>query len=161
MWCVTKPLREGVRAVILDPHDRILLVRFELPDGGLWATPGGGIESGETPESAIRRELHEEVGLVELELGPMIWRRTHEFSLMADYRGQREVFYLVRSGARWIAPALSREELVAEGVTESRWWTLGEIRESREERFAPRQLAHFLTELIDNGPPQHVLDTGV
>ena len=31
--------------------------------GGQWAVPGGGLDSGETPETAALRELHEEVGL--------------------------------------------------------------------------------------------------
>ena len=56
-------IRPAARAIVLDPDDRILLVRFEFPDGTFWATPGGGIEPGETPEEAVRRELAEEAGL--------------------------------------------------------------------------------------------------
>ncbi|TCO45142.1 putative N-acetyltransferase YhbS [Kribbella antiqua] len=33
-------LRPAARAVVLDPDDRILLVRFEFPSGPIWATPG-------------------------------------------------------------------------------------------------------------------------
>ena len=58
---------------MLDPDDRILLVRFEFPDRMLWATPGGGIDVGESAEAAIVRELAEEVGLDDAELGPWIW----------------------------------------------------------------------------------------
>jgi len=56
-------IRPAARAIVLDPDDRILLVRFEFPDGMFWATPGGGIEPGETPEEAVRRELAEEAWL--------------------------------------------------------------------------------------------------
>ncbi len=60
-------LRPSARAIILDEDDRILLCRFEfLRDGQhvvVWATPGGGVEPGETLLAALRRELLEEVGL--------------------------------------------------------------------------------------------------
>jgi len=72
-------LRRAVRAVVMDDADRVLLVRFELPDSALWAMPGGGVDDGESPEMAIRRELCEEVGLRDVELGPVIWKRTHVF----------------------------------------------------------------------------------
>src|SRR5262245_4011159 len=51
------PLRDAVRAVVLDPDDRTLLVRFVFPDHEVWATPGGGVERGEPDEPALRREL--------------------------------------------------------------------------------------------------------
>ena len=45
--------------------DRILITR--RPEngllGGLWEFPGGKIESGETPEEAVRREVYEEVAM--------------------------------------------------------------------------------------------------
>ena len=43
-------LRESVRALILDPDDCVLLVRFDWDgldvEGGFWANPGGGVEAG-------------------------------------------------------------------------------------------------------------------
>lgn len=84
-------LREAVRAVVIDGRDRVL-VRLALAEGPLWAASGGGIDDGERPEEAIRRELYEEVGLVDVDLGPMIWTRTHWFPLSSDFDGQRETF---------------------------------------------------------------------
>jgi 8-oxo-dGTP diphosphatase len=46
---------------------RVLMVheRSNRPAGGEWWTlPGGGIEPGETPEQAVRREVLEETGLI-------------------------------------------------------------------------------------------------
>ncbi|MEV5557865.1 NUDIX hydrolase [Nonomuraea wenchangensis] len=65
-------LRHAVRAIVLDDHDRILLCRLALPKPAgttiVWAAPGGGVEPGETPLAALRRELDEEVGLAVEEL---------------------------------------------------------------------------------------------
>jgi 8-oxo-dGTP diphosphatase len=50
---------------LIDPDGRILLA--QRPEGksmaGLWEFPGGKIEDGETPEDALVRELHEELGI--------------------------------------------------------------------------------------------------
>jgi ADP-ribose pyrophosphatase YjhB (NUDIX family) len=43
-------IREAVRAVVLDPDDRVLLVRLEFPHWTGWAMPGGGVDEGETDE---------------------------------------------------------------------------------------------------------------
>lgn len=51
--------------VLVDPDGRVLLA--QRPEGkamaGLWEFPGGKIEAGETPEAALIRELHEELGI--------------------------------------------------------------------------------------------------
>jgi 8-oxo-dGTP pyrophosphatase MutT (NUDIX family) len=70
--------RDAVRVVLLDRGDRILLFLGRTEDGErLWFTPGGGIDAGETVEQALRRELAEEVGAVDVELGPELRHRTH------------------------------------------------------------------------------------
>lgn len=50
---------------LIDVDGRVLLA--QRPEGksmaGLWEFPGGKIEAGETPEAALIRELHEELGI--------------------------------------------------------------------------------------------------
>jgi len=54
-----------VACAVLDTDGRVLM--SQRPNGkkhaGLWEFPGGKIDSGETPEQALRRELWEELGV--------------------------------------------------------------------------------------------------
>lgn len=60
-----KPLLPVVAAALIDSDGRILVQ--QRPPGrslaGLWEFPGGKIEAGESPEDALVRELHEELGI--------------------------------------------------------------------------------------------------
>ncbi|WP_312794118.1 NUDIX domain-containing protein [Tianweitania sp.] len=52
-------------SVALRDKDRFLLVkRGRAPSKDYWAFPGGRVESGETLDEAVKRELTEETGLV-------------------------------------------------------------------------------------------------
>ena len=66
-----------------------------------------------------------------------------------------------RTPAFAIRPGLSPEELRDEGVTELRWWTLGELEAATDVEFAPRRLPSLLRELLRDGPPAEPVDVGV
>lgn len=59
------PILTVVAVALLDADNRILLT--QRPEGkplaGLWEFPGGKVQEGETPEAALIRELHEELGI--------------------------------------------------------------------------------------------------
>jgi 8-oxo-dGTP diphosphatase len=60
-----KPTLLVVAAALIDADGRVLIC--QRPKGkqlaGLWEFPGGKVEPGETPEAALIRELHEELGI--------------------------------------------------------------------------------------------------
>ena len=57
--------RIRVAALILH-QNRVLLIRHEKAGRAYWLLPGGGVEPGETIEQALRRELAEETGLLDI-----------------------------------------------------------------------------------------------
>ncbi|WP_050425201.1 NUDIX domain-containing protein [Bradyrhizobium tropiciagri] len=58
--------RRAVRALIITGAREVLLLRIRPPHGDcFWIAPGGGSEGDETREATLRRELAEELGLVD------------------------------------------------------------------------------------------------
>jgi 8-oxo-dGTP pyrophosphatase MutT (NUDIX family) len=154
-------IRRAVRAVLLDPADRVLLARFDFPTAIVWALPGGGVEQHEDPLDALRRELAEELGLVGADIGPHVWSRLHVIPMLnGAFDGQADQIHLVRTAAFAPEPQIGWDRLNAEYVHELRWWTLAEVLASSA-LFAPRRLGELLGRLLVEGTPADPIDTGV
>lgn len=155
-------IREAVRALVLDPDRRVLLVRFEFPDAIVWALPGGGIDPGESSHDALCRELIEEVGLTEPVIGAHLWNRLHVIPFIGlPFDGQREQIHEVFAPAGFEPqPQFSWEQLNAEHLYEIRWWTAAEVIAS-DATFVPRSLPTLLARYLAGGPPERPIDTGV
>lgn len=157
-------LRHAVRALVLDDDGRMLLVRLVYPHGTWWVLPGGGVDTNEDDLAALRRELAEETGLTDCEIGPVAWRRTHEFALVDStgerWDGQKETAYLVYTSHFAPVPHMSPEELRSENVDSLRWWTPDEIDSyDGDDHFAPHDIAAHARQVIANGPltpPPHL-----
>ncbi|WP_449060302.1 NUDIX hydrolase [Planomonospora algeriensis] len=90
--------RPAARAVCVDGSGRVLLMHWRDAVSGqtVWEPPGGGIDPGETPLEAARRELAEETGLP----GEAVLDRwlpvRREFTWLGVRYVKTERFYLAR-----------------------------------------------------------------
>ena len=139
--------RKAARLFVLDEHGRILLFCHRDPLGQMfWATPGGGVERGETFEQAARREAEEELGAAPVSL--------HD-------AGERELLFpwghrMIRQFERYFVASYPSDGLATlenvalgdEGVLEVRWWTIAEI-DGGEHDVRPPDLAERMRALED------------
>ncbi|MEA2804213.1 MAG: hypothetical protein QOG78_5255 [Rhodospirillaceae bacterium] len=144
--------RLSARLLILNDAGRLLLFRFVHKTGPLagqdfWATPGGGVEDGESLEETAVRELEEETGLRRTSVGPEVARREVAIQLPdGEHVVSDERYFLVRitddtlSWANWTA--LEREVMVAH-----RWWSRDELART-EATVWPENLAQMLAAAV-------------
>jgi 8-oxo-dGTP pyrophosphatase MutT (NUDIX family) len=155
-------IRPAARALVLTPSKHILLVRFEFPAGTRWALPGGGLDDGEDHVTALRRELIEEVGLHNPEIGPHIWTREHRIPFInGQWDGQREHIHLVQVPEIFEPqPALDWDTLNAEYLFELRWWHIDEIAVAQT-TFVPSGLHTHVMNIIENRIPSSPINVEV
>lgn len=141
--------RQAMRAILLTPDDRVLLMRVDYGTGDWWITPGGGAEPGETAEQTLRRELAEELGFALPALGPLVWRRRVAMTLRQRRWRQSEDYFLIETPD--FVPVI-RNAPEAGAIREFRWWSLPEMRHTGE-RLAPAALPRIVLDYRANGPP--------
>ncbi|MFF1838571.1 NUDIX hydrolase [Streptomyces sp. NPDC058231] len=147
--------RKVARVVLLDPDDRILLIHGhepDDPDDTWWFTPGGGLEGDETRQEAALRELAEETGITDVELGPVLWQRICSFPFDGRRWDQDEWYFLGRTQQTGtdLSGLTGLEQRSVSGL---RWWTSAELSAARETVY-PTRLAELLRTLLDDGPPR-------
>jgi 8-oxo-dGTP diphosphatase len=143
--------RRTARVLLLDPENRILLMRGRLPGDPdaprVWFTIGGGIEAGETVLQAAAREIVEETGLADARLGPVVW--TGEAMLHDRKRRPvhfRESFVVARTEGGILSRA-GWQALEREFVDDVRWWTLSELQATAEPVY-PEGFAELLPDVL-------------
>jgi ADP-ribose pyrophosphatase YjhB (NUDIX family) len=146
-------IRYAGRVVLLDPDDRVLLMRYDdgPPNGVHWSTPGGGLNPGEDYAAGARRELAEETGWNDIELAGEIFRRTLVMEYADAIVRQVERFFLARTDrpAREISGVDAMH--VADGIAAWRWWSLAEL-DATDEAIWPSELPDLIRTASSHGP---------
>jgi 8-oxo-dGTP pyrophosphatase MutT (NUDIX family) len=108
-WSVQRAMRWqrgmtlGVRVIVIDDQERVLLVRHGYAPG--WHFPGGGVDPGESIQTAAIRELLEEAGVeptTPLQLFGL-------YANFAAFPGDHIAVFVVRQFVRRAVPAASYE----------------------------------------------------
>ena len=145
-------MRQAARVILVDEHDRVLLVhgrdpaRPDLPSW--WILPGGGLDQGESHADAARRELLEETGIRLTNLGPEVLHREVTFEFHGVVIDQDEVLFLARTESGSLVLDTSGWNAVEQrALTELRWWTTAELA-ATDQVVYPEELLDLLR---DNG----------
>ncbi|MCO8271912.1 NUDIX domain-containing protein [Actinoplanes sp. TRM 88003] len=142
--------RRAARVLLVDPAGRALLLFGgdpARPGTTWWFTPGGGLESDETPAQGAARELYEEVGLqIEASaLGEPFWHQQTEFSYGGLEYSQEQHFFVLRV-PEWQVDFAGMDDEEKATITAHRWWSADEIEASAESIF-PVELPGLLWRL--------------
>src|SRR5262245_36495925 len=114
-WRILRPRTLGVRAIVLDDRDRVALVRHTYTDQ--WYLPGGGVKKGESFETALDRELKEEIAIGDAR----IERVLGTYHSRHDGKDDHIVIFAVRVAAQELRPSDAVE------IADVRWFAMEEI----------------------------------
>lgn len=142
-------VRQSSRIILLDPENRVWMLRINDPARPRWILPGGGVEEGETLEDAARREMWEECGINDAEIGPMVGIR-EALTRFKDYDHHlaSEHYFVVKLNGQVPNPENMLPHEV-DDYTRQEWFSAAKMRASYEQIY-PVGLAD-LVDLLARG----------
>lgn len=90
-WRLVRPVTRGVRAILVNPEEKILLLQHKYGEG--WILPGGKARKGEGDENTLKRELREELGITDISQITKIG----EYQNIYEYKKDTVVVFVVCS----------------------------------------------------------------
>ncbi|MCA9877266.1 MAG: NUDIX domain-containing protein [Thermomicrobiales bacterium] len=152
-------IRPGVRVLLIDDTERVLLFAGTDEAGGrFWFPPGGGSEPGESAEETAQREIHEETGLTNLVIEGELGRRQAVVSWGGVSYDCRERWFVARVAPFGIdTSGFTAEERTS--IHDHHWWKLAEL-EQATERLVPARLTEIMRRLLRDGMPSEPCDIG-
>jgi 8-oxo-dGTP pyrophosphatase MutT (NUDIX family) len=132
--------------LLFDESGRILLIHERLEDGSThWLTPGGGVEEGEHPRDAARREAREEAG-IDIRIAPEaepvhVTRRLWSWANV--FYDQVDEFYVARVEDGTVPRATALTDVEQATLIEMRWWRPADLAATTDV-LLPADLAELL-----------------
>ncbi len=157
MWTLRRP---AARVVLLDSDRRVFLINgrdpADLSKPPWLEIPGGGIDPGEDSAHAVARELYEETGIEDAEIGPVVWTQYVEFDFGGyHFESDEKIHVAWCNGGLWRPKHLEYLEAIA--FSGADWWTLDDLLAS-EKPVLPERLREFLPDLVAGVLPNRPID---
>lgn len=152
--------RPAARVVLLDREGQVFLMKTRDPadprKGEWWEIPGGGVDPGEDSAMAARREIYEETGIRDVEMGPCVWVQEVEFDFGGfHFESDERIYVAWCDGGEYDPQGLEMIEAMA--FLGARWWPLDELLASTEPTLPPR-LRELLPPLVAGELPAEPID---
>lgn len=113
-WFITRPSTKGVKALVFNHKNEVLMIRLSYYPN-TWTFPGGGVDAGEKPQTAARREVREEVGI---KLGEIDFVTTLDFK----HEHKKDTVFVYQATVENVKVEIDKKE-----VAEAGWFSLEEL----------------------------------
>jgi 8-oxo-dGTP pyrophosphatase MutT (NUDIX family) len=147
--------RIGARVLLLDEHDRVLLIHArdpDNPDHHWWELPGGGLDDGESLEQAAIREVAEETGIELDHLGPRVWIRESRFHYRNRDHHRIDHVFLARRPDATATVATKPTDNEKLGLIKRAWLTTARLHDTTD-KLVPPELPTLLDAILTGNAP--------